>query len=87
MAILFSAPRRTSRWGRDTTLPTSTPVTAPDPFLNSLICTFGTFGTFGATASPRAVFTVTPAPSKTASQYVQTQVGMRSVFAFQTPIP
>jgi predicted enzyme related to lactoylglutathione lyase len=33
------------------------------------------------------VFTVTPTPSKTASQYVQTPVGMLSVFAFQTPIP
>jgi predicted enzyme related to lactoylglutathione lyase len=44
-------------------------------------------GTFGGQASPRAVFTVTPTPSKTASQYVQTPVGMLSVFAFQTPIP
>ena len=44
-------------------------------------------GTFGGKASPRAVFTVTPTPSKTASQYVQTPVGMLSVFAFQTPIP
>jgi predicted enzyme related to lactoylglutathione lyase len=44
-------------------------------------------GTFGGKATPRAVFTVTPTPSKTASQYVQTPVGMLSVFAFQTPIP
>jgi hypothetical protein len=52
-----------------------------DAFVNSFIATFGGF------ASPRAVFTVTPTPSKTASQYVRTPVGMLSVFAFQTPIP
>lgn len=52
-----------------------------DAFVNSFV------GTFGGKASPRAVFTVTPMPSKTASQYVQTPVGMLSVFAFQTPIP
>jgi hypothetical protein len=52
-----------------------------DSFVNSFIATFG------GKASPRAVFTVTPTPSKTASQYVQTPVGMLSVFAFQTPVP
>jgi predicted enzyme related to lactoylglutathione lyase len=52
-----------------------------DAFVTSFV------NTFGGKASPRAVFTVTPTPSKTASQYVQTPVGMLSVFAFQTPIP
>ena len=52
-----------------------------DAFVQSFV------GTFGGKASPKAVFTVTPTPSKTASQYVQTPVGMLSVFAFQTPIP
>jgi len=52
-----------------------------DAFVNSFVATFG------GKASPRAVFTVTPTPSKTASQYIQTPVGMVSVFAFQTPIP
>ena len=52
-----------------------------DAFVTSFVATFG------GKASPRAVFTVTPTPSKTASQYVQTPVGMLSVFAFQTPIP
>ncbi|MEI5998960.1 glyoxalase [Paraburkholderia bengalensis] len=52
-----------------------------DAFVNSFVATFG------GKASPRAVFTVTPTPSKTASQYVQTPVGMLSVFAFETPIP
>ena len=52
-----------------------------DAFVNSFVATFG------GKASPRAVFTVTPTPSKTASQYIQTPVGMLSVFAFQTPVP
>jgi hypothetical protein len=52
-----------------------------DAFVNSFLATFG------GKASPRAVFTVTPTPSKTASQYVQTPVGMLSVFGFETPIP
>ncbi|CAN7728940.1 VOC family protein [Paraburkholderia terricola] len=52
-----------------------------DAFVTSFVATFG------GKASPRAVFTVTPTPSKTASQYVQTPVGMLSVFGFETPIP
>ena len=52
-----------------------------DAFVDSFVATFG------GKASPRAVFTVTPTPSKTASQYVHTPVGMLSVFAFQTPVP
>ena len=52
-----------------------------DAFVDSFVATFG------GKASQRAVFTVTPTPSKTASQYVQTPVGMLSVFAFQTPVP
>jgi predicted enzyme related to lactoylglutathione lyase len=52
-----------------------------DAFVNSIIATFG------GKASQRAVFTVTPTPSKTASQYVQTPAGMLSVFGFETPIP
>ncbi|WP_296002338.1 glyoxalase [Rugamonas sp.] len=52
-----------------------------DAFVASFVATFD------GKASPRAVFTVTPTPSKTASQYIQTPVGMLSVFAFQTPVP
>jgi predicted enzyme related to lactoylglutathione lyase len=52
-----------------------------DAFVNSILATFG------GKASQRAVFTVTPTPSKTASQYIQTPAGMLSVFGFQTPIP
>ncbi|MFM0631133.1 glyoxalase [Paraburkholderia xenovorans] len=53
--------------------------------LDAFVASF--LATFGGKASPRAVFTVTPTPSKTASQYVQTPVGMLSVFGFETPIP
>jgi predicted enzyme related to lactoylglutathione lyase len=52
-----------------------------DAFVSSFLATFG------GKASPRAVVTVTPTPSKTASQYVQTPVGMLSVFGFETPVP
>src|SRR3954471_17490282 len=52
-----------------------------DAFVTSFVATFG------GKASPRAVFTVTPTPSKTASQYIQTPYGMLSVFAFLTPVP
>jgi predicted enzyme related to lactoylglutathione lyase len=58
-------------------------VTSAD--LDAFVTSF--LATFGGKASPRAVFTVTPTPSKTASQYVQTPVGMLSVFGFETPIP
>ncbi|WP_250511678.1 glyoxalase [Caballeronia sp. GACF4] len=52
-----------------------------DTFVQSFLATFG------GKASQKAVFTVTPTPSKTASQYVQTPVGMLSVFGFETPVP
>ncbi len=43
--------------------------------------------TFDGHASKPAVTTVTPTPSSTEFQSVQTSVGTLSVFAFQTPIP
>src|SRR5215469_114798 len=43
--------------------------------------------TFGGTTTKQGVFTVTPAPSSTMSQLVQTPVGTISVFGFKTPIP
>lgn len=63
----------------------TTHVYVKDADFDAFVASF--IGTFGGKASPRAVFTVTPTPSKTASQYVQTPVGMLSIFAFQTPIP
>jgi predicted enzyme related to lactoylglutathione lyase len=44
-------------------------------------------GTFGGTASKKVATTVTPTPSETTFQFVQSPVGPLSVFAFKTPIP
>jgi hypothetical protein len=44
-------------------------------------------GTFGGTSTKQVVTTVTPTPSLTSSQLLQTPVGTVSVFGFRTPIP
>jgi predicted enzyme related to lactoylglutathione lyase len=44
-------------------------------------------GTFGGTSTKQVVTTVTPTPSKTTSQLLQTPVGMVSLFGFTTSIP
>lgn len=43
--------------------------------------------TFGGTSTPQVVATVTPTPSSTSSQLVQTPSGAVSVFGFRTPVP
>jgi predicted enzyme related to lactoylglutathione lyase len=43
--------------------------------------------TFGGSASPPAVTTVTPTPSRTIFRAVRTPVGGLSVFGFTTPVP
>lgn len=43
--------------------------------------------TFGGQSTKQVVATVTPTPSSTTSQLVQTPVGTVSVFGFKTPIP
>lgn len=43
--------------------------------------------TFGGRSTGQVVATVTPTPSSTTSQLVQTPVGTVSVFGFKTPIP
>jgi predicted enzyme related to lactoylglutathione lyase len=43
--------------------------------------------TFGGTSTKKVVTTVTPTPSKTTSQLLQTPFGAVSLFGFQTPIP
>ncbi len=43
--------------------------------------------TFGGQSTRQVVATVTPTPSSTTSQLVQTPVGTISVFGFQTPVP
>ena len=44
-------------------------------------------GTFGGKSGKQVVTTVTPTPSRTSSQMLQTPVGMVSLFGFKTPIP
>ncbi|QDE39627.1 glyoxalase [Luteibacter pinisoli] len=43
--------------------------------------------TFGGQSTKQVVVTVTPTPSSTSSQLVQTPVGPLSVFGFRTPVP
>jgi predicted enzyme related to lactoylglutathione lyase len=44
-------------------------------------------GTFGGTSTKQVVVTVTPTPSSTSSQLLQTPVGTVSLFGFSTPVP
>jgi predicted enzyme related to lactoylglutathione lyase len=44
-------------------------------------------GTFGGTSTRQVLVTVTPTPSKTTSEFLQTPVGTVSLFGFTTPIP
>ncbi|WP_190236252.1 VOC family protein [Allorhizobium terrae] len=43
--------------------------------------------TFGGKSTKQVVATVTPTPSKTTSQLLQTPVGTVSLFGFKTPVP
>jgi hypothetical protein len=52
-----------------------------DKFAASLLATFG------GQSTKQVVATVTPTPSSTTSQLLQTPVGTISVFGFKTPIP
>jgi len=52
-----------------------------DAFVKSFL------GTFGGTSTKQAVVTVTPTPSRTTSQLLQTPVGTVSLFGFITPVP
>lgn len=52
-----------------------------DKFVTSFLATFG------GKSTKQVVATVTPAPSSTTSQLLQTPVGTVSLFGFKTPIP
>ena len=52
-----------------------------DPFVTSFLATFG------GQSTRQVVATVTPTPSSTTSQLLQTPVGTVSVFGFKTPVP
>lgn len=57
------------------------PVAETDAFAASFVATFG-----GA-STKQIVATVTPTPSSTTSQLIQTPVGTISLFGFRTPVP
>jgi predicted enzyme related to lactoylglutathione lyase len=44
-------------------------------------------GTFGGKSTKQVIATVTPTPSSTSSQLLQTPVGTVSLFGFRTPVP
>ena len=52
-----------------------------DKFVSSFLATFG------GKSTKQVVATVTPTPSSTTSQLLQTPVGTVSVFGFKTPVP
>lgn len=53
--------------------------------VNAFVASF--LGTFGGKSTNQVVATVTPTPSSTTSQLLQTPVGTVSLFGFKTPIP
>jgi predicted enzyme related to lactoylglutathione lyase len=57
---------------------------APDD-VDKFVASF--LGTFGGQSTKPVVATVTPVPSSTISQLLQTPVGTISLFGFKTPIP
>ncbi|WP_426609931.1 glyoxalase [Bradyrhizobium sp. McL0616] len=57
---------------------------APDD-VDKFVASF--LATFGGHSSKQVVATVTPTPSSTTSQLLQTPVGMVSLFGFKTPVP
>jgi predicted enzyme related to lactoylglutathione lyase len=57
---------------------------APDN-VDKFVASF--LATFGGQSTKQVVATVTPTPSSTTSQLLQTPVGTLSVFGFKTPIP
>jgi hypothetical protein len=63
----------------------STHVYVPPEDVDRFVASF--LGTLGGQSSKQVVATVTPVPSSTTSQILQTPVGMVSLFGFRTPIP
>ena len=57
---------------------------APDD-VDKFVASF--LATFGGQSTKQTVVTVTPTPSSTTNQALQTPVGMVSLFGFKTPVP
>jgi hypothetical protein len=80
-----------------TTLPSASPAVAVGPQydtthvyvapadVDAFVASF--LATFGGQSTKQVVVTVTPTPSSTTSQLLQTPVGTVSLFGFKTPIP
>jgi hypothetical protein len=60
-------------------------VYVPPKDIDSFVKEF--LGTFGGKSTKQVIATVTPTPSSTSSQLLQTPVGTVSLFGFRTPIP
>jgi hypothetical protein len=60
-------------------------VYVPAQDVNQFAASF--LATFGGQSTKQVIVTVTPTPSRTSSQLLQTPVGTVSLFGFQTPIP
>lgn len=63
----------------------TTHVYVPQEQFDTFVASF--VATFGGTTTKQGTFQVTPTPSLTKSQLIQTPVGTVSVFGFRTPIP
>jgi predicted enzyme related to lactoylglutathione lyase len=63
----------------------TTHVYVPPDDVDRFVASF--LATFGGASTKQVVATVTPTPSRTTSQLIQTPVGTVSLFGFQTPIP
>src|SRR5215467_13579674 len=92
-ALVFALAAPTSGWSREAKAQlvgvgaqydTTHVYVAPedvDAFVQSFTATFG------GQSTKQVVATVTPTPSSTTSQLIQTPVGTVSLFGFKTPVP
>src|SRR5215831_262398 len=92
-ALVFALAAPTSGWSREAKAQlvgvgaqydTTHVYVAPDD-VDKFVASF--LATFGGQSTKQVVATVTPTPSSTTSQLLQTPVGTVSLFGFKTPIP
>jgi predicted enzyme related to lactoylglutathione lyase len=92
-ALVFALTAPTSGWSREAKVPlvgvaaqydTTHVYVAPED-VDKFVASF--LSTFGGQSTKQVVATVTPTPSSTTSQLLQTPVGTVSLFGFKTPIP
>src|SRR5277367_2098765 len=79
-----AAPARASQIGVGAQYDTTHVYVAPED-VDKFVASF--LATFGGQSTKQVVADVTPTPSSTTSQLLQTPVGTVSVFGFKTPIP